>query len=167
MYKEFRPYGKIDNIVVLPGVLKDTRIAHVQYQRVRSAISARNCVHGEKVGMTRLFISYESPLIRNYIFNFVKDNPRLSIPVILGLLTIVSLLIFDPMRVFFVTNEISKRYSLEKYIEIVQEWINNATGTISDIFYGDDAAKKKAIVAATDLLSERAEQMKKLKFFLK
>lgn len=66
LYQHLRPYGKIFDIALYPNPImaKDpARYAIVQFTRVRSATSARNCLHGHYVDGTRLNILYERQLV--------------------------------------------------------------------------------------------------------
>ena len=74
LYKYFRPYGLIRDISLLPASSKDLpRYAMIQYSKMRSATSAKNCTHGIAVNGTRLNIVYDMPLVRilwNHILYF-------------------------------------------------------------------------------------------------
>ncbi|KAJ3404507.1 mitochondrial escape protein 2 [Chytridiales sp. JEL 0842] len=167
LYKEFRQYGKIYDISVLPGPQKDTRVAHVQYMRVRSATSARNCIHGEKIGTTRLNVSYEPPLTRNLIFNFMRDHPRISLPLLFALLTLLSFLVFDPLRIFFVSSEIGHRFDLMRYRSLIGDYLSSVTSFITDIFVGDSSNFRRGRSDKGEVVTELASQEKKLITFMK
>jgi RNA recognition motif-containing protein len=67
LYQHLRPYGKIFDIALYPNPIKakdPARYAIVQFTRVRSATSARNCLHGHIVDGTRLNVLYERQLVR-------------------------------------------------------------------------------------------------------
>jgi RNA recognition motif. (a.k.a. RRM, RBD, or RNP domain) len=60
IYREFRVFGRIVDIILQKSSDKETpRYASVQFFRKRAATSARNCIHGELFGQTRLAIGYE------------------------------------------------------------------------------------------------------------
>lgn len=66
LYKHLRPYGRIYDIALYPNphVSKDPpRYAIIQFTRVRSATSARNCLHGHVIHGSRLNILYERQLV--------------------------------------------------------------------------------------------------------
>lgn len=66
LYKHLRPYGRIYDIALYPNphVSKDpARYAIVQFTRMRSATSARNCLHGHIIHGTRLNVLYERQLV--------------------------------------------------------------------------------------------------------
>jgi RNA recognition motif-containing protein len=70
LYNHLRPYGKVFDIALYPNPMtaKDpSRYAIVQFTRVRTATSARNCLHGHYIDGTRLNILYERELVRSYI----------------------------------------------------------------------------------------------------
>jgi hypothetical protein len=66
LYQHLRLYGKIYDIALYPNPAsgKDpARYAIVQFTRVRSATSARNCLHGHLINDTRLNILYERQMV--------------------------------------------------------------------------------------------------------
>jgi hypothetical protein len=64
LYNNFRPYGRIFDVSILSPASKELpRYATVQFTRMRSATSARNCLHGLKLEGTRLNIVYESQMV--------------------------------------------------------------------------------------------------------
>ncbi|KAJ3100473.1 mitochondrial escape protein 2 [Phlyctochytrium planicorne] len=141
LFAEFRPFGKIEDIslVQVPGKEVKT-VAHIQFQKIRAAAAARTCLQSRKIGPSIITVEYEPPLIRNYVFNFVKDHPRISLPIILGILAALSIIIFDPLRIFFVTNEVTHRFSFR---DAVSEWFNKATSYVRDYVYGGKYIKEK------------------------
>ncbi|KAJ3086849.1 mitochondrial escape protein 2 [Quaeritorhiza haematococci] len=112
LYKVFRPYGRILNISPQPPSSKDLpRYAIVQYSWMRSASSARNCSYGQALDGTRISIEYE------------------KIPILIGLLAGTTYIIFDPIRVWFVSNTLTGRFSLDKFKEQVGRWWLGLTET--------------------------------------
>lgn len=74
LYQHVRLYGKIYDIAAYPNptVGKDpARYAIVQFTRIRSATSARTCLHGHQIGNTRLNILYESQLVKYIIYKYI------------------------------------------------------------------------------------------------
>lgn len=64
IYNQFRPFGRIFDVTLPNPASKELpRFAIVQYIRVRSATSARNCLHGLNVDGTRLNILYERQIV--------------------------------------------------------------------------------------------------------
>ncbi|KAJ3204448.1 mitochondrial escape protein 2 [Entophlyctis luteolus] len=109
LFDEFRQYGKIDSITVQQSAKDAPKYGHIQFLSRRAATSARICMNGKVVGSTKILISYE-PVSDE----FVNE----TLPVILAILALLSFLIFDPMRVFFVTNTVTERFSVSKYLGI-------------------------------------------------
>lgn len=67
LYKHLRKYGRIYDIAVYPNPFtsKDPpRYAIAQFTRIRSATSARNCLHGHYIRGQRINILYERQLVR-------------------------------------------------------------------------------------------------------
>ncbi|KAJ3196022.1 mitochondrial escape protein 2 [Irineochytrium annulatum] len=143
VFNAARTYGKIDDISI------SGNIANVQYMRIRSATAARNCLHGAIIeptdggAMATLSISYEKALMRNAIFNFIKGAGMISIPIIIALLTAITLVIFDPLRIFFITNEVTQRFSVTKlykrYIEHIREYFYGKYFTPAEIAGSNEA----------------------------
>lgn len=66
LYKHLRKYGRIYDIAVYPNpyTSKDPpRYAIAQFTRIRSATSARNCLHGHFIQGQRINILYERQLV--------------------------------------------------------------------------------------------------------
>ncbi|KAJ3216920.1 mitochondrial escape protein 2 [Dinochytrium kinnereticum] len=143
LFTEFRPFGKIEDIslVQVPGKEVKT-VGHIQFSRIRSATAARTCLQGRQVGSSLITVEYEPPLIRNYVFTFVKDHPRISLPIILGILAGLSIIIFDPLRIFFVTNEVTHRFSVH---DAMVDWAKYITSYVKDRIYGGKYLKEKEI----------------------
>ncbi|KAJ3263564.1 mitochondrial escape protein 2 [Chytriomyces hyalinus] len=134
LYNEFRRFGSMFQIVVDQSSGSNApRRGHVQFYSTRSATSARVCLNGKVIDGTKILISYETALSRNVLFTTLRDHPRISIPVILALLAFISFLIFDPMRVFFITNTVTNRFSVNHYIGDIAETIKN---TVRTFFFG-------------------------------
>lgn len=66
LYKHLRKYGRIYDIAIYPNPFtsKDPpRYAIAQFTRIRSATSARNCLHGHYIRGQRINILYERQLV--------------------------------------------------------------------------------------------------------
>ncbi|KAJ3241545.1 mitochondrial escape protein 2 [Chytriomyces hyalinus] len=134
LYNEFRRFGSMFQIVVDQGSGSNApRRGHVQFYSTRSATSARVCLNGKVIDGTKILISYETALSRNVVLTALRDHPRISIPVILALLAFISFLIFDPMRVFFITNTVTNRFSINHYFADIAETIKV---TVRTFFFG-------------------------------
>ncbi|KAI9340913.1 RNA12 protein-domain-containing protein [Obelidium mucronatum] len=172
LYNEFRGFGKIDSVVVQPGAAKDSpKVGHIQFLSSRAATSARVCMNGKTIDGTTVFVSYEPALPRNVIFNFVRDHPRISFPIILAILAFISFLIFDPMRVFFVTNTITERFSVQKYSSRLHDVIEFVKDSVMNLVYGElpksEQGQDDEANGISDALLERKEHEAKLMMYLK
>ncbi|KAJ3074380.1 mitochondrial escape protein 2 [Podochytrium sp. JEL0797] len=169
LYNEFRGYGKIDTVNIQQGTAKDSaKFGHIQFLTSRAATSARICMNGKKIDNTTIYVTYEPALNRNAVMNFVKDHPRISLPIILAILAILSFLIFDPMRVFFVTNRVTERFSISKWFgtvrnlqDSVMRWIYGELPVVGEDEEGDISS------ASYEVLKERKEHEAKLMMYLK
>ncbi|KAK7752365.1 mitochondrial escape protein 2 [Diatrype stigma] len=111
LYSLFRRYGKIAEIQSQPWDSKVLpKFAYVDFGFVRDAIMARNCLHGfvvpEELGGgklgTKLRMSYEQRAKQHRIWEWISSHPRIVIPVLVALLTGLTVIVFDPIRSFFV-----------------------------------------------------------------
>ncbi|KAK6955390.1 mitochondrial escape protein 2 [Daldinia eschscholtzii] len=121
LYSLFRRYGKIAEIISQPWDSKVLpKYAYVDFAFVRDAIMARNCLHGfvvpEDLGGgksgTRLRMSYEQRVQPHRIWDWISNHPRIVIPVLVALLTGLTVIIFDPIRSFFVKAHVTRRFRL-------------------------------------------------------
>ncbi|KAI0539146.1 RNA12 protein [Xylaria digitata] len=138
LYSMFRRYGSISEIVSQPWDSKVVpKYAYVDFFFVRDAIMARNCLHGfvvpEELGGgklgTKFRISYERRAKTNRIWDWITNHPRIVIPVVVALLTGLTVVIFDPIRSFFVKVYVSRKYRLSN--SRLYRWLRKQT---SDIF---------------------------------
>lgn len=111
IYLLFRRYGFISDIV--PG--KEN--AMVVFTSVRLAVCAKNCVTGIALnkGVSTLHLQFVPDDRANYLVDLIVNHQRVSIPLILALLATAAVLIFDPIRQWFVETKISHRYLLDHY----------------------------------------------------
>ncbi|KAI9105786.1 RNA12 protein-domain-containing protein [Phlyctochytrium arcticum] len=135
LFREFRVYGKIVDITLQPPSVKDVpRYAMIEFMRVRSATSARNCLNQKKIKDTVIRISYnQQRKAWESLWNWISSHPRISIPVLLGLLAGMTYVIFDPIRVFFITNKLTGRYSLEKYTGAAEQLWTDTTSRLGSV----------------------------------
>ncbi|KAI9204123.1 RNA12 protein-domain-containing protein [Polychytrium aggregatum] len=170
LYREFRPYGKINSIELQPSTDKELpRYALVNFARTRSATSARNCIHGEVIDGTRLQINYETPRSRRAFWSWLTGNYRVSIPVILASVIALSYLIFDPIRIFCITNKLTNRFNIQGYlIEVAEWWKVTGSALLSKLtFLGFVMKSKLAASESAESWKERQAEEKRLKSFLK
>ncbi|KAI8909477.1 RNA12 protein-domain-containing protein [Powellomyces hirtus] len=165
LYKEFRPYGKIVNITLQPANVKDLpRFALIEYMRVRSATSARNCLNGEAIVGTTININYEKRKhTSESIWNWISSHPRITVPVLLGLLAGLTYVVFDPIRVFFITNQLTDRFSLRKYTGAAEQLWSSTTSSISFMW----GHKHRDTVVAPETWTERQQDLARLQHHLK
>ncbi|KAJ3187711.1 mitochondrial escape protein 2 [Gaertneriomyces sp. JEL0708] len=115
LYTLFRPFGRIVDISPQPASVKDLpRSATIEFTRIRSATSARNCLNQSKVHDTELAITYvKQKRWWESAWTWVVSHPRISVPVVLALLAGMTYLVFDPLRVFFITNKLTGRFQVD------------------------------------------------------
>ncbi|KAI7867395.1 RNA12 protein-domain-containing protein [Spinellus fusiger] len=156
LYKHVRTYGRVYNISIYPNphLSKDPpRYAIVQFLRIRSATCARNCLHGINVHGTRLNILYEQQLHTNVVKDWIVNHPRITIPVIAALIAFITYVIFDPIRVFFITSKVSQRFNLEEYS--FYRWLRKETW--ARLVSGDHHT-----IDSQSMWTEGSEQIEKL-----
>jgi hypothetical protein len=121
LYSLFRRYGKISDIVSQPPDSKILpRYAYVDFALVRDAIMARNCLHGftlaEGLGGgkngTKLVLSYEQRVKPHHIWNWISNHPRIVIPLVAAFLAAFTVIVFDPIREFFIKAHVQKSFQL-------------------------------------------------------
>ncbi|KAI0862467.1 RNA12 protein [Xylaria cubensis] len=153
LYSMFRRYGSIAEISSQPWDSKAVpKYAYVDFAFVRDAVMARNCLHGfvvpEELGGgkfgTKFRISYERRTKPHRIWDWITNHPRIVIPVLVALLTGLTVVIFDPIRTFFVKTHVSRKYRLSN--NRLYRWLRKQT---SDIFAfrraGDEQAGLNAV----------------------
>ncbi|KAI5950981.1 YME2 [Candida jiufengensis] len=112
LYVLFRRYGLIDDIKADPGE------SYILFHDVRSAICAKHCITGMVLdnGKTTLHIRYVPIQKKYFIVEFISNHTRIAIPIILALLATFAVLIFDPIREFFIQYKIThSSHSLDHY----------------------------------------------------
>jgi hypothetical protein len=133
----FRRYGKIRDIISQEADSKITpRFAYVDFVYVRDAIMARNCLHGFVVSETkvpvRLRVSYETRRRSNALWAWLTSHPRLVIPVLAAALAAVTVVVFDPIRQFFIRSRIQQTYKVDN--NRIVKWFKSQTNDIMTTF---------------------------------
>lgn len=137
VFSLFRRFGKIADIQAQPSDSKVVpRYAYLDYSFVRDAIMAKNCLHGivvpEELGGgkagTKLRLSYERFTKNHRIWDWLSNHPRIVIPIVAGLLAAITVVIFDPIREFFVKAHIQKSFSLSD--NTIFQWFKRHTNDI-------------------------------------
>jgi len=137
LYSMFRRYGSISEITSQPWDSKVLpRFAYIDFAFVRDAIMARNCLHGyvvpEELGGgklgTKFRISYERRTKPHRIWDWITNHPRIVIPVLVALLTGLTVVVFDPIRSFFIKAHVSHRFRLSN--SGLYKWFKKQTSDI-------------------------------------
>ena len=105
LYSLFRRYGRLADIIAQPTDSKILpKYALLQFNTVRQAIMAKNCMHGftlpegeggGKSG-TLLKVGYERTFRAHWIRDWLVNHPRLTIPILAALLATFTVAVFDP-----------------------------------------------------------------------
>ncbi|KAK0651186.1 RNA12 protein-domain-containing protein [Cercophora newfieldiana] len=135
LYSIFRRYGKIADIVPQPSDSKILpKYAHVDFVLVRDAIMAMNCMHGfvlhesgSKLA-TKLRLSYEQRIKPHHIWDWISSHPRIVIPIIAAFLAAFTVVVFDPIREFFVKAHV--RHAFEFTDSRLYKWFKRQTNDI-------------------------------------
>lgn len=111
LYSLFRRYGKLTDIVAQPSDSKmSPRYAFVEFRKTRHATLAKNCLHGFRVSEgqgggktgTNLKLSYERKIRAHWVRDWIVNHPRVVIPIVAAILAAITVIIFDPIRTFFI-----------------------------------------------------------------
>ncbi|PNP52970.1 hypothetical protein THARTR1_06485 [Trichoderma harzianum] len=138
LYSLFRRYGKIADIIPQPADSKITpRYAQIGFPTLRDTIMARNCLHGfvlsEAQGGgkngTKLRLSYVKKEKAHNIWNWITTHPRIVIPILAALIAGVSVMIFDPIRMFFI--KVHVQHSLRYTDWRIYKWFRSQAGSFS------------------------------------
>ena len=154
LYSLFRPYGKLLDIQTQPSDSKvEPRYAILRFERPRFAVMARNCMHGfivsEEAGGgnsgTRFKINYERKIKLFMIKDWILNHPRLVIPAIAALIATVTVIIFDPIRTFFVTLKIKSSFQSEE--NPVLRWVRKQASKASMFPFGKRKSDPRGLAA--------------------
>lgn len=176
LYVLFRRYGQI--VDIFPG--SGTEAAVVHFRRIRPAICAKNCVTGIVLnsGRTTVHIQY-LPLKRvNYVTDFISNHQRIAIPIILALLATAAVFIFDPIREWFIVQNVSHRLTLDsykdnRYLKLlaipyrqVERWFYLGYDYFDKTFGCADEEFTDSSEQPNELWSERYEKVRQLKLWI-
>ncbi|RIB02871.1 RNA12 protein [Gigaspora rosea] len=161
LFYTFRKYGLIRDITLQESAKEPPRFAMIIYSSMRSAASARNCVHGKIINSTKLNIFYEQPLKSNLIYNWMVAHPRISVPLIAAIVAGVSYIIFDPIRVFFIESKITQRFNPQEYR--IYQWLKRQA--FERILYWNKLSYDP--LADISTWKEREQEEQKLRNWLK
>lgn len=161
IYSLFRRYGTIADIYPPSG---SENLAKVRYRSFRGAICAKNCVSGIEIHNTVLHIQYERIAQGHLISNFFVNHTRIAIPVMIALLSIVAVLIFDPIREFSIEQKITHRYSISwdnHWLKQIRKLTNSTVSQFKNYWGSEDTAQSQK-----HLWEERIESVNDLKMWL-
>ncbi|CAG8316520.1 unnamed protein product [Penicillium nalgiovense] len=154
LYSLFRPYGKLLDIQTQPSDSKvEPRYAILRFERPRFAVMARNCMHGfvvsEEAGGgksgTRFKINYERKIKLFMIKDWILNHPRLVIPAIAALIATITVIIFDPIRTFFVMLKIKS--SIQSEENPVLQWVRKQASKASMFPFGKRKSDLRGLAA--------------------
>ncbi|GAB1313645.1 mitochondrial escape protein 2 [Madurella fahalii] len=135
LYSLFRRYGKIADIASQPPDSKILpKFAYVDFVKSRDAIMARNCLHGfvlQEEGsktQTRLRLSYEQRVKPHHIWNWISNHPRIVIPILAALVAAFTVVVFDPIREFFVQTHVQRSFEFTN--SKLYKWLKRQTSDI-------------------------------------
>ncbi|KAG6003727.1 hypothetical protein E4U21_001780 [Claviceps maximensis] len=138
LYSMFRRYGKIADILPQPFDSKVVpKYAQIGFPRLSDAIMARNCMHGflvnEAMGGgktgTLLRLTYVKREKAHSLWNWLTNHPRIVIPILAALVAAASVIIFDPIRTFFIKLHVS--HSLRFRESRLYKWFKSQTDSLS------------------------------------
>ncbi|QSS54268.1 RNA12 protein [Histoplasma capsulatum var. duboisii H88] len=140
LYSLARRYGKLTDIVAQSSDSKVVpRYAFIEFNRLRSAITAKNCLHGFKVSEgegggksgTLLKITYEQKTKGNWLRDWLFNHPRIVIPILAALLATITVIIFDPIRTFSIKIRIKPPLHLKD--NIVWQWVQRQASKANEM----------------------------------
>ncbi|KAJ5169065.1 Mitochondrial escape protein 2 [Penicillium canariense] len=154
LYTLFRPFGKLLDIQPQPLESKvEPRYATLRFIRPRFAVMARNCMHGYVVSAaegggkagTRFKINYERKIKMSMIRDWIVNHPRIVIPALAALVAAITVIIFDPVRTFFIKMKIKSSLHTEEYP--VVQWIRKQVSKANRIYFGDRRTDPRGLAA--------------------
>lgn len=160
LFALFRKYGQIGDITTQPSDSKVLpKYALLDFSFTRDAIMARSCMHGlvvpeskggGKAG-TKLRLSYEQKVKAHRAWDWFSSHPRIVIPLLAALLAAVSVMIFDPIREFFIEAHVTKRFHLTD--NKIFQWFRRQTTDILSFrkHKAEDSALKAVVTHRKDV----------------
>ncbi|KAJ5584138.1 uncharacterized protein N7459_003938 [Penicillium hispanicum] len=154
MYTLFRPFGKLLDIQRQPSDSKiEPRYITLRFDRPRFAVMARNCMHGYaafegdgggKSG-TRFKINYERKIRMSMIKDWILSHPRIVIPALAALVATITVIIFDPIRTFFIKLKIKS--SLHSEDNAILQWIRKQASKANRMYFGNRKSDPRGLTA--------------------
>lgn len=170
LYTLFRPYGKLKDIERQSSDSKiSPRYAFVDFSRLRYAVMARNCLHGYTVpeshgggkAGTRLKMKYERKIKMSMIKGWIFSHPKFVIPALAALIAAISVVIFDPMRKFFIAMKI--KTTLPSDQENALHWIRKQISKANIMHLGNRRADPRGLNA---IWEDRQDDISQLRSWL-
>ena len=153
IYSKFRKYGRIKEITESPK--ESPPFVSVVYDRLRSATSAKNCLHGYQCDDTKLHIMFENRRRAHIIRDWIVNHPRITVPIGAALLAALTVAIFDPIRVWFIKTHVTQAWNFEN--SKIAKWITRYTFS----FMGVKQQQQDSMWS-----DERSELVEKLRGYL-
>lgn len=154
LYTLFRPFGKLLDIQPQPSDSKvEPRYAILRFSRPRFAVMARNCMHGYvvreaegggKTG-TRFKINYERKIKLSMIKDWIVNHPRIVIPAIAALVAAITVIIFDPIRTFFIKVKVKSTLHTEDHP--VVQWVRKQVSKANRMYFGSRRTDPRGLAA--------------------
>lgn len=170
LYSLFRPFGKLLDIQPQPSDSKiEPRYATMRFSRPRYAVMARNCMHGYtafeeegggKAG-TRFKINYERKIKFSMIKDWIFSHPRIVIPALAALVATITVIIFDPIRTFFIKMKIKSTLHTED--NAVFQWIRRQADKANVLYFGQRKADPRGLSA---IWEDRQKEISQLQAWL-
>lgn len=154
LYTLFRPYGKLLDIQPQPSDSKiEPRYATLRFNRPRFAVMARNCMHGYVVSAaegggksgTKFKINYERKIKVSMIKDWLFNHPRIVIPALAALVAAITVIVFDPIRTFFIKMKIKSTLQVEE--NPILQWIRKQASKANMIYFGNRKPDPRGLAA--------------------
>ncbi|KAJ5984364.1 hypothetical protein N7481_006463 [Penicillium waksmanii] len=154
LYSLFRPYGKLLDIHPQPSDSKlEPRYATLRFSRPRFAVMARNCLHGysasEEEGggksSTKFKINYERRIKLSMIKDWIYNHPRIVIPALAALIAAITVIVFDPVRTFFIKMKIKASAHAEENAVLL--WIRRQASKANITYFGKRKTDPRGLTA--------------------
>eukprot|EP01132_Coremiostelium_polycephalum_P003300 gene3300-4133_t len=122
VYRLLRPFGHIRDIYYTPSqAQKDQpRQVMVVFNRMEGSIASRNSLHNKyfkEYGST-LYMEYEQMMRINKLKDYFSKHPKIMIPLAGILATLITLLLLNPLREFFIKRKLTEPF----YFEEMDDW---------------------------------------------
>ncbi|EGC35068.1 hypothetical protein DICPUDRAFT_47921 [Dictyostelium purpureum] len=136
MFRLFRPYGHIRDIhFTSPVPSKDgPRQAIIVFKRMEGAIATRNCLHNKYFPEfnTTLYMDYEQQMRINKLKDQFSKHPKIMIPLAGILATLLTILLFNPLREFFMERRMDEVFYFD---HIDEEWQDRIEQKVLDTHF--------------------------------